>query len=143
MERVLEARQDDTWLTRIYPRVREREGKKDKEKGREKSKGVFPPAQVLQTLYPATYFKQPSHFIANSRLLYEVYLWDPADYHNIRVLWGGEGKRLTSIRHITRSWGSDCIRYLPFCSTSILSIGRKIKKCKEKRKKININWLLV
>lgn len=143
MERVLEARQNDTWLTRIYPRVREREGKKDEEKGREKSKGVFPPAQVFQKLYPATYFKQPSHFIANSRLRYEVYLWDPADYHNIRVLWEGEGKRLTSIRHITRSWGLDCIRYLPFCSTSILSIGRKIKKCKEKRKKININWLLI
>jgi hypothetical protein len=48
---------------------------------------------------------------------------------------GEGGRRFTSIRHITRSWGSDCVRYLPFCSTSILSIGRKIKKGARKKEK--------
>lgn len=134
MERVLEARQDDTWLTRIYPRVREREGKKDKEKGREKSKGVFPPAQVFQTLYPATYFKQPSHFIANSRLLYEVYLWDPADYHNIKSVVGRGREEVNIHKAHNKELGFGLYTLFTFLLHFYFKHRKKNKKVQGKKK---------
>lgn len=130
MERVLEARQDDTLIIRKYPRVSEKEikGKKETEKGQLPLADfkIFTPSPDLPVIQ--FHCKQLTSLWGG---IYEILL-----IILIQECCGERGgRRLTSIRHITGSWGSDCIHYLPFCSTSILSIGRKIKKVQGKKKK--------
>lgn len=111
-------------------------GVRKRDKGWKRNRERTVPPRWLQNFYPITRFS--SHIISLQtvdffmRCIYEILLIILMS----GVLWGKGREEVTSIRHITGSWGSDCIRYLPFCSTSILSIGRKIKSARKKEKRL-------